>query len=81
MVFIHLSSTVFVQPKVGEALEIIGSSKKLGLFLHLLNHIRFLGSEMLFPFAAYFFPAGGEFTVSGHAFLGSVEQVFKVQVL
>ena len=72
---------MFVQPRVGEALEIIGSSTKLGLFVHLLNHVCLLGSEILSPFTACFFPAGGEFTVSSHSFLGSVEQTFKVQGL
>lgn len=47
-------SAMFVQPNIGEALEIIGSSEKFGFFVHLLHHVWLLGSET-FSFAAYFF--------------------------
>lgn len=78
MASILSSSAMFVQFGVGKALEIIDSNKKLRLSLCFLNHVYLLGIENLWPFAAYFFPAGREFTVSN---LRSEEQIFKVHVL
>lgn len=78
------SSAMFVQHEVEEALEIIASSKKHGLFVHFLNRVCFLGSKTHSQLAAYFFPVGSEFTASGQVALGSEEwtlKVLKVRVL
>lgn len=70
MVSVLTSSAMFVQLEVGEALEITGSSKKLGLFVNSLNQFCLFGSETYSQFPAYFFPVGSEFSVSGQAALG-----------
>ena len=67
MVSLLPSCAMFVKPKVGEALEIIDSGERLGLFVHFLNYVWLWGIETLSPFAAYFFPTGSEFTVSDQA--------------
>lgn len=81
MVSVLSSSAMFVQLEVGEALEIIGSSKKLGLFVSFLNYFCLLGSEIYFQFVVAFSPIDSEFSVSGQAALGPREQVFQVHVL
>lgn len=67
MVSVLPSCAMFVKPEVAEALEIIGSGERLGLFVHFLSYVCLLGIETLSPLAAYFFPAGSEFPLSDQA--------------